>query len=384
MVDKSKERIGDTFVSAKGGILTVIGVSDTMSGRSHKHLVTCSICSKDKELFPEPFEIRYAKLSKGQSPCGCSTYRYSEEQLRILINRKCKQIDVTFCGFVDRPIMRGEMRYMCDHEMVTLTVDRFLNKIQCGCHDCAKEKSLYFDIDKGNFPNNVEKVFYDGSSGIREYYYKCKICSHDWFTLNGYCSGVFKFLPHRLEKGFMSCRCSTKFKSDNNFKIGKAIKAKIDNGHNHIEIIDVIGDNVKFRCSLHGEGLQDYSSCLDGKLPKCCTKSGWSLIRGREEEDDFLYIMKIYYEDEVHIKIGRSFDIRRREYEIYPYETDLLYFITLKHKYLYKYEKFYHKVFSQYRVTPSLHFLGETEVFSIDILDDPDYKLLIEDLVLGY
>lgn len=80
--------IGTTYQTPKGGTLTVIGYSDKRRGKNIIWHVECSICSIDKELFPEPFNGNKFQMDSGQCPCACSPYRYSERQNVIRLKRK--------------------------------------------------------------------------------------------------------------------------------------------------------------------------------------------------------------------------------------------------------------------------------------------------------
>ena len=79
--------IGTQYNTPEGGVLTVTGESGRRRGKNIIWHVECSICSKDKELFPTPFDGNKYKLDQGQIPCACSTYRYSDAQNKIRLAR---------------------------------------------------------------------------------------------------------------------------------------------------------------------------------------------------------------------------------------------------------------------------------------------------------
>lgn len=386
-ISKAEDRIGDEFITPKGGILKVVGVSNNKSGRSAKHIVECSICSLDKELFTEPFEILYAKLVSGSTPCACSRYCYSERQIKVLIERKCKLLNHTFEGFegtfVDSRTTKPIIKCRHGEDLHTNSCHHYINYRKHGCNQCASDNMSDNLLSKYKFPDNVESVksYPSLDSENREYFYRCKYCSYDKFVVNGYCDGNFNFLPHRLQKGFLSCRCSDKYFGSDHYKLGKAILAQ-DNNTN-IVIHKIVDDDAIGTCSIHGEFRQDYSSCCEGRIPKCCSPSGWYIRKGREHDQDHMYIMKVYLDDEEFIKIGRAFDIRLREDELSCYyNTELIYFLKTDHIAICKYEKFYHKVFKKYKQVSSIRFKGDGELFSMDILDDPNFKLLVENLII--
>lgn len=79
--------IGTKYKTPKGGILTVIGESGRRRGKNIIWEVECSICSQDKELFPTPFDGNKFQMDKGQRPCACSPYQYTEDQNKIRLSR---------------------------------------------------------------------------------------------------------------------------------------------------------------------------------------------------------------------------------------------------------------------------------------------------------
>lgn len=70
--ESQREFVGSAFPTPKGGVLKVVGVSIEKSGSHALFICECSICSKDRELFPEYFKSLKSSLIRGQSPCGCS------------------------------------------------------------------------------------------------------------------------------------------------------------------------------------------------------------------------------------------------------------------------------------------------------------------------
>lgn len=90
--------------------ITVLGWT-RLAGTRRKYLIKCSVCSEDKELFGDgTFETSKESIDKGYKPCGCGhAYRFSEEQYKILIQRKADQLGVQFVGFKE-PFKGGQTR----------------------------------------------------------------------------------------------------------------------------------------------------------------------------------------------------------------------------------------------------------------------------------
>lgn len=82
-----REFVGTKFDTPKGGVLTVTGVGGKSDTKTLFHL-EFSICSNDKELFPDRFTSFKSNLVKGFVPCGCGLApKWSNEQDLILTNR---------------------------------------------------------------------------------------------------------------------------------------------------------------------------------------------------------------------------------------------------------------------------------------------------------
>lgn len=385
-ISKAKERLGETFITPSGGIITIIGISENKVGRSRKHLVSCSICSEDKELFPKPFEILYNHLKNGRVPCRCSAQpkSYTKDQIETLIKRKCEQLGHTFLGWEGEFLSATKTKPIisCPHkDNINQTCDNYLNTVKYGCKSCETDHKYSEILQKGNYPSNVTETRVTRVECKEPLYeYRCDTCSLDWYVINGYCNGWFDFRPSRLRKNKLSCRCNSKYYGDDKFKLGRA---RYSQRHNtNIKINKISNGRVYYTCVYHGEGTQDYSCCCEGRLPKCCNVSSWRTRKGQEDRIDYLYVMRLVAEDEIGIKIGRSFNIRNRQDEIdQHYQTELLYFIQDLHQNVVKYEEFFHRIFSKYSITLNIDFAGQSEIFSEYILLDPDFQLLMCDTI---
>ena len=89
MVEKKKNENGDDdFIGWKSpdGKLEVIRIIEKSKHTTFK--VTCTECSKDKELFPDGYFVstKY-NLKADKKPCGCSVYKWEDWQYLVLLNR---------------------------------------------------------------------------------------------------------------------------------------------------------------------------------------------------------------------------------------------------------------------------------------------------------
>ena len=92
MIKKNYQKSED-YVGWKSpdGKLKVVGIVGKQ-GSNAIFKVTCTECSKDKELFPEGYFISLkGNLVKGQKPCGCSKKpEWKDWQYLILASRAAK------------------------------------------------------------------------------------------------------------------------------------------------------------------------------------------------------------------------------------------------------------------------------------------------------
>lgn len=90
--NKKKRRKPENFIGWKSpdGKLEVIGIIEKSKHTTFK--VTCTECSKDKELFPDGYFVSTkGNLVKGKKPCGCGRHpRWEGWQFLILAHRAAK------------------------------------------------------------------------------------------------------------------------------------------------------------------------------------------------------------------------------------------------------------------------------------------------------
>ncbi|QQG33794.1 hypothetical protein ZPAH1_orf00032 [Aeromonas phage ZPAH1] len=120
--------IGQTFPTPKGGVLTVVGVVGKDKYSHKKYGLSCSICSLDKDLFPDSFESQKCNLVKGSVPCGCAkTPKWSEQQVNIITRRLCEKEGYEFLGFPEGYKHKN-------------------SKFEYKCHTHGKQKASYNDF----------------------------------------------------------------------------------------------------------------------------------------------------------------------------------------------------------------------------------------------
>ena len=99
---KKREKPED-FIGWKSpdGTLEVIGIAGKKA-RNTAFKVTCTECSKDKELFPDGyFTSTKGNLNSGRKPCGCSRYNWQNWQFLILARRAGEKKGFIVHGFAE-------------------------------------------------------------------------------------------------------------------------------------------------------------------------------------------------------------------------------------------------------------------------------------------
>lgn len=104
----------------------------------------CPICKEDPELFGDAvYEASCSFFKSGNKLCGCRrTPKWEPEQYIVKINRRCKESDITFKGFVDDKIKKCSNTYLkleCSkgHNWNSTSMDSFLNA-STNCPVCMK------------------------------------------------------------------------------------------------------------------------------------------------------------------------------------------------------------------------------------------------------
>lgn len=180
--------------------------------------VTCNVCHKDEELWPEPVVTCKASLRRGGCSCSCSgRARYTEDQYRVLLSRKAGSRGKVFKGFKGcfENTQSLIVVYCPIHNTTsdTTSVYNFLHKDLHGCPKCAntstgralsiKGKELLEEIHKIGFTH------YTGTKGIGSACKVfCSICSEDIYARSGLCDGWFSTSLSHLRENKQPCRCS--------------------------------------------------------------------------------------------------------------------------------------------------------------------------------
>jgi len=383
---KAKDFIGKTFTTPKGGVLTVVSKLPQEPYTTGRYEIHCSICSEDQELWRDLSSIRTA-LVKGQSPCGCSKVLVLPEwRWEVIIGRECVKRDYTFNGWVGDFKGVGTKLNLINNKTgkkwASNTITRFMIGYGDGCHGedaitKSNERFVQRFLSTGSyikgtlFTKNINKR---GKHGFWDVY--CPICSEDIYVENGLCDGVFTTTGSSLSLGCNPCRCSPNYtftKAQQELRIKEVMRGEWKGTFNGW-VSDYVNSNTKFRWVCDGEHSVETSVVKFMQGDRCLYchyennhNNKFGLYFDRCLEEDNLYVYKI---DDKYLKIGRSFDVRKREsglrYASKSKNLELLFTVTDKHENIYALEQEIHKnlrsVYLGYKTGWS------TETFSLEAL----------------
>ena len=140
---RAKRQKPEDFIGWKSpdGKLEVIGIA----GRTGKYnnvalfKVTCTECSKDKELFPDGYFVSTkSNLKTGRKPCGCSdSPKWKDWQYLILARRAGEKKDFIIHGFKEFKGAYTKLDLEClkDGHKWTAIIHSVINK-GSGCPKC--------------------------------------------------------------------------------------------------------------------------------------------------------------------------------------------------------------------------------------------------------
>lgn len=249
---KKKREIPEDFIGWKSpdGKLEVIGIADE-TGKNGRKLfkVTCTECSKDKELFPDGYFVsQKCHLIKCQKPCGCAfNPRWIGWQYLILARRAAKGRFIVH-GFAEpfkNAYTKLNIECLKDGYKWTASIHDIINGGK-GCPKCA-----------GN-------IKYTEQEALQKCIDICKEMDYDVIGFVGVYKGVLK----------------TRF---------------------------------EYICKTHGKQSVIYNNFVNNETRcGGCAKdlgNGNGYYPERKDEVDYLYILNF---DDKFIKVGRSFDVDKR------------------------------------------------------------------------
>lgn len=251
MVKRKREKSED-FIGweSEDGKLEVIGIYEKSSHGKHTLFkVTCTECSKDKELFPDGYFVsRKLDLIRGQKPCGCSKKTEWKDWQYLILTRRAAKDRFIVHGFAEK--FKGahtKLNLECTedgHKWAAVISSVIRGQ---GCPRCAGNIRL---TEQEALQNCID------------------ICKEMDYEPVGFVEGCYK--------GSLKTR-------------------------------------FKYICKLHGKQNVSYTSFVNNnrRCAGCARDDSgfYGYYPKRKEEQDYLYILN--FNDEF-IKVGRSFYVDER------------------------------------------------------------------------
>lgn len=299
-----KDLTGYEYTTKKTTI-RVIRKTDIKSDGKYLYEVFCDVCSKDKELFPDPILFSRFNILNGQVSCGCGKNpTWSKYQFEVSVQRSCESYGYEFCGLVE-PYINSKTKIKIKdpktgHVWETQTINKVLSRGPKNPHLYSKPDDEFIKEmqDSGKYVDGTLFLKIDGI-----WHYKCPVCSNDDTTNEGLCTGLFKTTRSNLRKGKLSCRCSKTYRPTQKevvFKVNKLLQGKgtlISTGDWYRNS----RSKFKYTCEkCKNEVTTDYHSLAKGSgCPDCCV-TGYStskpgrlyLVRWFSDKDPSLSFIK--------------------------------------------------------------------------------------------
>lgn len=372
-----KGKIGDTFPTPKGGVITI---EERIKGF---WLVSCSICSTDTEMFPDLFKTDSNRLSVGKTPCGCTTIRLNIRQQTLRAARLASEKGYIFEGFLtENTTTKGKLKLYNPsngNRWETACIGSLVDGD--GCPLAGKTTTG----NKNAKPLN-EVELQARLAGTLQDHHKlkevnnktclliCEKCTVDEYSKGGVCNGVFLTKKAYLREGWLPCRCSSSPK----YTIAqKEFKAKSIIESEGGQFLSLAPDRVtlSYICKRGHHCKTHHNSYVNDKdrCRTCYSKYNRSLgyYKQRALDVDCLYVITMTYNEESFLKIGRTFDIEKRyqQYRRVGYTVEEVVRFEGIHKNVYPVEQTTHKLVDNYHITPDVYFKGcKNECFSLEAL----------------
>ncbi len=327
-----KDLLGKEVTLSKNSTL-VLKSFDKVGRRFYAYFY-CNVCSLDTELYPSglfrskvPTEV--IEVQK-PIPCGCAVSpRYTEEQYKVLVRRRCKALGFTFKGWEgtfnnSRTYLRLEnpTTGVCWNNSVIYTIMSKDLKDPVQNINCAIDNNLLpIEVVKSKMTvRQEEKVLNLKESGSNYLEYTCRECSSDEYVVHGLCKGIFYTNRRDFLQGGLSCRCVKYLwsKEQRTHQVNKqcnlhrfTFNGWIDKDYSSISKISVT-------CLKGHTASRTLNTFIDNENPTCVEclqvkmkKQGFlnGYYEDRKEECDNLYLISF---NEQYLKVGRAFNIPKR------------------------------------------------------------------------
>lgn len=324
----SKSIVGKVLKNKLGNTCEVLYEKGRYKSGHKKYIINCEVCSEDKELWPdESIHAKKYEVLKGHVRCGCRGFvRWSKEQYKILIKRKCDEIGFKFKGFLEKEGKCSFETYISlynpetGNTWNTTTIGAFLS-VRGGDNDPhyrrIKQKITNANkfLDSYEIPDNKTVIFKgDQASGTGTWEFECENCSKDLVTLTlGDDYRKFSIHPETIKNSSYLCRCVANYRwsSEEREVIVKNILK--EENHQWIGWENSYKDNhskFKWKCKNNHNCATSVRDFLKtGRRCNSCADYGFS-----DEKEGIFYLVKWVVGENTFLKYGISNrDVNKRK-----------------------------------------------------------------------
>lgn len=194
--------------------LTVLGKIETKGKSKNRHVIHCSICAQDKELFGDAVFSRVLSqiITENIHPCGCSiSPKWTEQQMFVRLKRYCADKRWEFIGWAEE--YKGNTTRV---EVITelgFTDTMLAANVLIGQNSklhrnekTSKAKSKSDDVIIESFLKLG--VFYEGTTFWKSDRVDEKGQRTFWWMQCGECGQVGESYRSNLQKGKLPCACT--------------------------------------------------------------------------------------------------------------------------------------------------------------------------------
>lgn len=386
--------IGRVLEREGKGNIEVVGFLPKTGQNKRLYLCTCSVCHKDKELWPYPIEATKRAINNGTNICGCGKpYCYSPYQYKVKIRRKLEGTTVKVMSYWDKKSFKGNqtriMLVCTKHKRIYSSSVINLLDSEINCKLCSGEivganyrtsDEERSEIFQKKYPQKGIKIHTIKENNKNKVYMSCSVCSGDEYALAG-CSSLFYLSPNALTDVKIRCRCTSNYRWTEEERLHQ-IQRRLDSiGGTFIgwtEVYTNYKSKFKWLCNK-GHPCETSVDKFINRLNGCKTcvnlerKISWSYQPEYKERQDNLYIIQLYDDSESFIKVGRSFNTNRRfgEYRC-KYNLDTIGIYTGSYEDVWEVECGIHThLWQKYHYFPTKQTSGfQRECYKLSVLED--------------
>lgn len=344
-----------------------------LKGCKKKFILSCEICSKDQELFPDgTFQITKGHFLSGNCPCNCyNRFVWKEWQQRIRVIRECTKRGYNFLGWSGE--YKGSYTRLHLHNPATNNTWKTTSvaKFFMGRGDPEEGKvrsAKSRELPKETHLESVLEAFKDDPRDLKfhpltskKFKVVCNDCKDHVFSLEVSDVSTYFCEVSNLLKGQLCCACNPKYRMN---KCETLLMCEITSQMCTTTFEDFSEEfkncnntSATFSCDkcnfifkrFVGKWLRGNNSC-----PLCiqtCNRNGW--YPEKKDDPDTLYVLKFTNGT---CKIGRTFNINSR-FSSFP-EIENKTFYTGTHRDVYEVEQ---KILENLKIRGSRLDLGFTK-----------------------